>query len=97
MAYLVASGHPGGAFQVDWSYIRMVGVDPAHQGKGIARQLMNRCIDHAKQSGERTVALQTSEMMDAARHLYESIGFKQQGEVEPHFGKRYWLYLLSLA
>lgn len=96
MAYLVSSGHPWDIFQADWAYIRMVGVNPAYQGKGIARELTRQCIAYARQTGEKTMALHTSEMMDAARHLYESLGFKQLREIEPRFGKRYWLYLLEL-
>jgi|SRR6218665_800608 len=96
MAYLVSSGNPWDVYPADWSYIRMVGVNPAYQGRGIARQLTQQCIDYARQTGETTLALHTSEMMDAARHLYESLGFKQLREIEPRFGKRYWLYLLEL-
>jgi ribosomal protein S18 acetylase RimI-like enzyme len=96
MAYLVSSGHPWDIFLADWAYIRMVGVNPAYQGKGIARQLTRQCIDYAQHTGEKTIALHTSEMMDAARHIYESLGFKQLREIEPRFDKRYWLYLLEL-
>jgi ribosomal protein S18 acetylase RimI-like enzyme len=96
MAYLVSSGHPWDIFQADWAYIRMVGVNPAYQGRGIARQLTRQCIEYAQRSGEKIIALHTSEMMDAARHIYESLGFKQLREIEPRFGKRYWLYLLEL-
>ena len=97
MAYLVSSGNPWDIFQADWSYIRMVGVDPVYQGRGIAKELTNQCISYARQSGEKLIALHTSEMMNAARHIYESLGFKQLREIEPRFGKRYWLYLLELA
>lgn len=96
MAYLVPSGNPWDIFEAEWSYIRMVGVDPAYQGKGIAQTLTKRCIDHAKQTGEKTVALHTSEFMSAARHIYEKLGFKILKEIEPRFGKRYWLYILAL-
>lgn len=96
MAYIVSSGHPWDIFEAGWSYIRMVGVNPHYQGRGIARQLTNQCINHARHTNEKTIALHTSEMMDAARHIYESLGFKKLREIEPRFGKRYWLYLLEL-
>jgi len=96
MAYLIPKGNPTDIFQEDWSYIRMVGVHPDYNGKGIGRKLAQQCIDHAKQTGERVVALHTSEFMDAARHLYESLGFKQIREIDPRFGKKYWLYQLEV-
>jgi ribosomal protein S18 acetylase RimI-like enzyme len=92
-AYLVPNGHPEGVFEKGWAVIRRVGVDPAFEGRGIARQLTQMCIDHAKASGEKIIALHTSEFMHAARHIYESLGFKIDREIDPLFGKRYWLYL----
>jgi len=54
------------------------------------------CIDFARSSDEKTVALHTSEYMNAARHIYESLGFRQIRELEPRYGKRYWIYKLEL-
>ncbi len=96
MAYLMPQGNPTPIFQADWSYLRLVAVYPDHNGKGIAKTLTQLCIDHAKQNNEHTVALHTSEFMDAARHIYEGFGFKQLKEIEPLFGKRYWIYTLDL-
>jgi len=96
MAFLVPTGNPTEIFEADWSYIRMVGVHPNLAGNGIGKQLTQMCIDFAKSSSEKVVALHTSEYMNAARHLYESIGFKQMKELEPRYGKRYWLYKLEL-
>lgn len=79
-----------------WTYIRMVGVNPKYRGHGIAKDLTKMCIDFAKQNNEKTIALHTSEFMDAARHIYESIGFKVLEETLPIFGKKYWLYTLDL-
>ena len=97
MAFLVPSGNPWDVFQADWCYIRLVGVDPARRGDGIAKELTKRCIEFARQSGEKTIALHTSEFMDAARHIYESVGFKVVKEIEPRYGKRYWLYRMVLS
>lgn len=96
VAYIIPSGNPTDLFKTEWSYIRMVGVDPKYRGQAIAKTLTKLCIDHAKQSNERTIALHTSEFMDAARHIYESIGFKVLQEIPPLFGKKYWLYTLDL-
>lgn len=97
VAYLVPSGNPTEIFDAHWCYIRMVGVDPTFRGKGIARKLTEMCIAYAKQSKEKIIALHTSEFMDAARHLYESLGFERIKELDPIFGKKYWLYQLKLA
>lgn len=96
MAFLIPQGNPTEIFQSDWSYIRMVGVDPNFSGNGIGKHLTQMCIDFAKSSNEKVVALHTSEFMDAARHIYESLGFKQTMELPPRYGKRYWLYKLEL-
>ena len=96
VAYVIPSGNPTDLFKSDWSYIRMVGVNPKYRGQGIAKRLTQMCIDFAKQSNEKTIALHTSEFMDAARHIYESKGFKVLKEIPPLFGKKYWLYTLDL-
>ena len=96
VAYVIPSGNSTDLFKSDWSYIRMVGVNPKYRGQGIAKRLTQMCIDFAKQSNEKTIALHTSEFMDAARHIYESKGFKVLKEIPPLFGKKYWLYTLDL-
>ncbi len=97
MAYIISSGNPSDIFKSEWSYIRMVGVNPKYQGLGIAKTLTKMCVDYAKITNEKTIALHTSEFMDAARHIYEKLGFKILQEIEPRFGKRYWLYTLDLT
>jgi len=96
MAFFIPSGNPTDIFQEDWSYLRMVGVSVDYSGKGIGRKLTQLCIDFARETKETKVALHTSEFMDAARHIYESMGFNKVKELEPRLGKRYWLYLLEL-
>jgi len=95
MAFLVPNGNPTEIFQDDWSYIRMVGVHPNFGRKGIGKTLTQMCIDFAKSSDEKVIALHTFEYMNAARHIYESLGFKQIKELEPRYGKRYWIYKLE--
>lgn len=96
MAYLVPKGNPTEIFSEDWSYIRMVGVDPAFTGNGIGKKLVQLCIHHARETNEKVVALHTSEFMNSARYIYENLGFNQIRELEELFGKKYWLYLLNL-
>lgn len=60
------------------------------------KKLMQLCEDHARQTGEKFIALHTSEFMEAARHIYESMGFVQIKELERRLGKMYWLYVKEL-
>jgi ribosomal protein S18 acetylase RimI-like enzyme len=96
MAFFLSSGNPTEVFQEDWSYMRMVGVNKAYGGKGIGKYLIKQCLAYAKETGEKAVALHTSEFMDAARHIYESMGFCRIRQLPDRLGKRYWLYLLEL-
>ncbi|MFZ1660070.1 MAG: GNAT family N-acetyltransferase [Flavobacteriales bacterium] len=92
MAFLVPRGNPTEIFETDWSYIRMVGVSPHFRGNNIGRKLTQHCLDHAERTNETVVALHTSEFMGPARRMYEDLGFQEVRELDPRFGKRYWLY-----
>lgn len=96
MAFLIPSGNPFLYFPAEWSYIRYVGVNPAYSGKGIGKKLTQQCIDKAKEIGEKTIALHTSEFQNAARHIYENLGFIKQKELEPVFGKTFYIYTIQL-
>ena len=96
MAFLVPHGNPWDMFKSEWSYLRMVGVNPIYGGQGIAKKLTRMCIDHAIATGEQTIALHTSELMNAARHIYENFGFKLLYEIPRRLGVRYWIYTLEL-
>jgi ribosomal protein S18 acetylase RimI-like enzyme len=97
MAFLVPNGNPTEIYDKDWCYIRFGTVDPEYGGQGIGRQLTRICIENARQHNERLIALHTSEIMNAARHLYESLGFAILKEIDQRLGKRYWLYTLELG
>lgn len=96
MAFLTSSGNPWEMFGTEVSYIRMVGVDPRYEGMGIATELMKKCIAHGKETGEQTIALHTSEVMEAARHIYGKLGFTMLKEIPPRLGLKYWMYTLTL-
>lgn len=96
VAYFVPSNNANEIFQPEWCYLRRVGVDPQYRGLGIARKLTQLSIEHARETKEKLFALHTSEFMHAARHVYESLGFKREKELNPIFGKTYWLYILNL-
>ena len=95
MVYFVPSGHEEGRYKDSWSVIRYLGVDPKYRGKGIGRKLTEMCLQEAKNSGEKFVALHTSEFMHSARNMYEEMGFQKQESFQ-HYGKNYWIYLLKL-
>ncbi|HVY74201.1 MAG TPA: GNAT family N-acetyltransferase [Puia sp.] len=97
MAFLVSKGNPTEIYDNEWCYIRFITVDPDFSGQGIGRKLIAYCIDTARQNNEKVMALHTSELMDKARHIYESLGFEILREIDQRFGKRYWLYKLDLA
>jgi ribosomal protein S18 acetylase RimI-like enzyme len=96
MAFLVPSGNPTEIYDKKWCYIRFVTVDPANSGQGIGRRLTEQCIELAKEKGEKIIALHTSEIMEKARHIYESLGFKILKEIDQRLGKRYWVYMLDI-
>lgn len=97
MAFLVPKGNPTEIYDREWCYIRLLTVDPDFGGQGIGRTLTTNCIDTARQNNEKAIALHTSELMDKARRIYESLGFKIVREIDQRLGKRYWLYKLDLT
>jgi ribosomal protein S18 acetylase RimI-like enzyme len=96
MAFLVPSGNPTKIYSPDTSYIRMVGVHPDAGRKGIARSLTRLCIKKARESGEKKISLHSAEIMHAARHIYETEGFKKIKILDEHYGLVYWLYEMDL-
>lgn len=97
MAFIVPSGKQHDIFEKEWAVIRFVTVNPTFGGQGIGRQLTKMCIEWAMKNHEKVIALHTSEMMNSARHIYESLGFKILREIEPRLGKKYWLYTLEIT
>ena len=97
MAFLVPSGNPTKMYSADTSYIRMVGVHPDAGGKGIAQTLTSLCIEKAKELGEKIIMLHSAEVMYAARHVYEKLGFQKIRILDEHYGLEYWLYQLDIA
>jgi GNAT superfamily N-acetyltransferase len=95
-AFLIPHGNPYKWFESDWAYIRLVGVHPGLQGNGIGKRLTQMCIEEARVLGEKTIALHTSEFQNAARHIYEGLGFVKLKTLDLMFGKQYYLYTLKL-
>jgi ribosomal protein S18 acetylase RimI-like enzyme len=59
--------------------IKRMYILPEHRGHGYGKDMMNKLIDSARQFGYSTLRLDTAEFMTAARHTYESAGFKVRG------------------
>jgi len=58
-----------------------VAVLPEYRGRGIARRLMEVCLEKACDEGGEWVALEVHVDNVPARHLYQSLGFQQIGAV----------------
>ena len=59
--------------------IANVAVDPAYRGRGIARQLVRRALDYAREMGGRWTVLQVRGTNQVALGLYERMGFENLG------------------
>ncbi|PYP77887.1 MAG: GNAT family N-acetyltransferase [Gemmatimonadetes bacterium] len=68
------------ASATSWPELRLVAVDPAERGRGIARALVEECIRRARAIGATALGLHTSRSMRAARQLYERMGFVRDPE-----------------
>lgn len=79
----------------EWAVIRVLGVDPALRGHGVARALTEDCLALARADGAPAVGLHTAEMMVAARTLYERTGFVHQHDFT-HLDLRFSIYLRRL-
>ncbi|MBC8198961.1 MAG: GNAT family N-acetyltransferase [Desulfobacterales bacterium] len=67
------------------AHLRWFIISDALRGKGVGRKLINRAIDFCKSKGYKKTYLWTFEGLNAARHLYEEVGFqliKQQSGVQ---------------
>lgn len=62
--------------------MRMLAVDPAHQGRGVGRALTQACLDCARAAGRKRLVLHTGHWMPNAIGLYEGIGFVRAPEID---------------
>ncbi len=57
------------------THVRMLGVHPGVRRRGIARLLMDRCVEEARRAGKTRITLSTTRRMKAAQAMYEGMGF----------------------
>jgi GNAT superfamily N-acetyltransferase len=60
--------------------IRMLGVRPEAQGRGVGRSLMNACVELARAEGRDRLVLVTTGVFKQAVRLYLRAGFKRSRE-----------------
>jgi ribosomal protein S18 acetylase RimI-like enzyme len=66
------------------AYLLNVFVDPAYRRRGLARKLMEICLEEARGRGIRVVALHASE---EGAHVYAQLGFKTTNEMIYRFSQ----------
>jgi ribosomal-protein-alanine N-acetyltransferase len=64
---------------VDAWHVMNVAVDPDHQGRGIARQLLERLFEVTADDQRRGYTLEVRVSNGTAIHLYEQVGFEARG------------------
>ena len=69
---------------------------PEERGRGIGRTLLELALRWAREHRLRTIRLDTTEQMGAARHLYETYGFVRVPGDAPRQGQPRLLYELRL-
>lgn len=62
----------------DEAHIRMLGVHPEARRRGVARALVDACVERARREGRTRVTLHTTQRMRAAQAMYERLGFERR-------------------
>lgn len=62
------------------AHIRMLGVAPEAQGRGIGRALMREAEHSALEAGKTEMTLHTTAAMTSAQAMYDALGYERTGE-----------------
>lgn len=68
-------------------WIPNLAVDPACQGQGLGRALLERALAFLKESGMELAKIETLEQNPIGQHLYPSLGFEEVAR-QVHFARR---------
>jgi ribosomal protein S18 acetylase RimI-like enzyme len=81
-----------------WAFLRMVGVHPDAQGRGVGRALVEDVIGRVRAAGRQMLGLRTAPQMEIAHRLYESLGFVRETSLDYPIDEDYSLlgYRLDL-
>lgn len=63
-------------------------VDPAWQGRGVGRRLLETLISHYRGLGGRSLFLESNSTLAPALHLYQQLGFEHRGrKSDSHYAR----------
>jgi ribosomal protein S18 acetylase RimI-like enzyme len=82
VTFVMAGSPLAEAASADVAEFRMLATDPAAQGRGVGRALMDACLDLAAARGCQAVAIFVRGGNDVARRMYEKRGFVRVPEMD---------------
>lgn len=93
----VAPGRPrADCFPAEWAVLRLMAVDPACRGQGVAGALVQECARRARADHAQVLGLFTSPAMTIAVGMYRRAGFQYLETLAPVMGMPCHLYALAL-
>jgi GNAT superfamily N-acetyltransferase len=78
--------------------LKILAVDPAHEGRGAGRALVEACLARAREDGRRRMVATSMEWMTRAHRLYERLGFVRHHDLDVRFPSGVgWTYTRDLT